>query len=83
MNRSAKLLANMRSNPQGDWDIDDVKRLCRVYGVQCKKPGSGSHYKVSSPKLEVILTIPAHRPIKAVYIRELVKFLDKVGEASA
>jgi len=27
-----------------------------------------------------ILTIPAHRPIKPVYVRELVRFVDAVRE---
>lgn len=31
----------------------------------------------------MILTIPAHRPVKPVYIRELIRFVDAVREREA
>jgi hypothetical protein len=30
--------------------------------------------------MPMILTIPAHRPIKPIYIRDLVRFVDAVRE---
>ena len=74
------LLEAMCRSPQ-DRRIDDVERLCRQYGIACTPPRTGSHYKVKHLVVPAILTIPAHRPIKAVYIRELVKFVDRVREA--
>lgn len=71
----------MRENPRGDWRIDDVVSVCEAFGVACTPPRKGSHYKVKHLSQKEILTIPAHRPIKAVYIRELVEFLDRVIEA--
>lgn len=49
------------------------------------KPTGGSHYKISCREIAYILTVPAHRPIKPVYIRELVSFVDDVasGRVSA
>lgn len=41
----------------------------------------GSHYKVKHESQTAILTIPAHRPIKPVYIVELVRFVDAVTGA--
>lgn len=74
------LLLSMRRNPVGDWSIEDVIRLCEEYGVHCSPPsGGGSHYKVSHPTMIHILTVPARRPIKPVYIRNLVKFVAAVG----
>jgi hypothetical protein len=35
-------------------------------------PTRGTHYKAASPLLEGHLTIPAHRPVKPFYIKELV-----------
>jgi len=67
----------MRSNPQG-WSIDDVEALCGSAGIRCRPPKRGSHYKVSHPSQEDILTIPARRPIKPFYIRKLVRFVGKV-----
>ncbi len=77
MANADKLLDGMRSNPR-DWRIEDVVRVCEAAGVACTAPRKGSHYKVKHIDRIEILTIPAHRPIKAVYIRELVKFIDAV-----
>ena len=75
-----KLLEKMRANPR-DWRIEDVERVCQAYGVACTPPRKGSHYKVNHPSQQAILTIPAHRPIKPVYIKDLMTFLDSVIEA--
>lgn len=81
MVRGSKLLQRMRGNPRGDWGIDDVVAVCDAFEVACTPPRKGSHYKVKHVSQQEILTIPAHRPIKAVYIRDLVEFLDRVIEA--
>lgn len=73
------LLDQMRRNPQGDWTINDIERVCAEHGVSCKPPtGGGSHYKVAHPRIRHIQTIPFKRPIKPVYIRRLVLFLGVV-----
>jgi hypothetical protein len=72
----------MRSNPAGDWSIADVAALCREHSVECMPPsGGGSHWKVSDPSQNDILTVPSRRPIKAVYIRKLVRFIEQVQAA--
>jgi hypothetical protein len=77
--RGDNLLERMRANPRGDWRIADVERLCRAYGVRCTAPsGGGSHYTARAEGIETILTIPARRPIKPVYIRRLVQLIDRV-----
>jgi hypothetical protein len=73
------LLERMRAAPR-DWRIVDIERLCRAFGIACTPPRKGSHYKVKHAAVASILTIPAHRPIKPVYVRELVKFIDLVRE---
>jgi len=74
-----KLREQMRANPR-DWRIEDVLRACEAAGVACSPPRGGSHYKVKHPAMREILTIPARRPVKPVYIRALVSFLDRVEE---
>jgi hypothetical protein len=75
-------LDRMRANPAGDWAIDDVEALCGEYGIRCVPPrGGGSHWKVSDPTQRDILTIPQRRPVKPVYIRKLVRFVQAVMEA--
>jgi hypothetical protein len=73
-------LEQMRRGPQANWTIRDVKRLCRQFGIDCQPPrAGGSHYKVCHASQKEILTIPFRRPIKPVYIRKLVEFIDAVG----
>jgi predicted RNA binding protein YcfA (HicA-like mRNA interferase family) len=72
-----KLLGAMRANPR-DWRIDDVVAVCRANGVDCTPPRHGSHFKVKHVDMPDILTIPSGRPIKPIYIRELVRFIDTV-----
>jgi hypothetical protein len=73
-------LEGMRHNPLGNWTIHDVEAVCRQYAVLCAPPprGGGSHYKVAHPLMAEKLTIPYKRPIKPVYVRKLVAFIDAV-----
>lgn len=77
-------LDRMRRNPAADWTIRDVAAVCARYGIRCTPPsGGGSHYKISHLSQREILTIPSARPVKPVYIRKLVKFIEAVGGADA
>jgi hypothetical protein len=78
----ADLLDQMRRNPQGNWTLTDVQKVCDQNDVTCKAPsgGGGSHYKVSHPHMTYILTVPFWRPIKPVYVRALVGFISIVRE---
>lgn len=77
MPRGDKLLARMRHNPR-DWRIEDVKTLCAAFEVDLDRPPGGSHYGVSDASQAYVVTVPFARPIKAVYIRKLVRFVDAV-----
>lgn len=81
MARADKLLERMRGNPL-DWQIAQIETICAGNGVTCKPPRKGSHYKVSHESQVEILTIPAHRPINPVYIRDFVAFIDAVKGAA-
>lgn len=73
-------LDRMRANPAGDWTIADIEAVCRQYGIRVSPPsGGGSHYKVSHAGSRDILTIPSRRPIKPVYIRKLIRFVDAIS----
>jgi hypothetical protein len=76
--RGEKLLERMRANPR-DWRIEDVAVLCASFGVACTAPRKGSHYKVKHESQAEMLTIPAHRPIKPVYIADLIRIIDAVA----
>lgn len=81
---SDNLLDRMRRNPASDWTISDVTSVCAQHGVRSAPPsGGGSHYKIPHPSQRAILTIPRARPVKAVYIRKLIRFIEAVGDAGA
>lgn len=70
----------MRNNPRADWQISDVKVVCDAFGIALEEPSGGSHYKVFHERVREILTLPARRPIKPVYIRSFVAFVDDVKD---
>ena len=83
MGRREKRLEKMRTNPKDDWTADDVRALCRGYGISCERPDGTSHFTVSDPTQEQILTVVAARPVKPIYIKKLVTFIDAVQNVRA
>lgn len=79
MTKGSKRLEAMRANPVSDWRMSDVESLCREYGVRCVPQARGSHYRLSHPDIPAKLTIPSRRPIKRVYIVDLVALIDELG----
>lgn len=78
MNKRIKLLEAMRNNPR-DWLIDDVITVARQFGIECRSHG-GSHHVFSYPGVEADISVPAHRPIKPIYIRQFLLLVDSVKE---
>ena len=78
MNKRAKLLDAMRNNPR-DWRIEDLLVVARQFGIECRNSG-GSHHVFSCSGVEMDVTVPAHRPIKPVYIRQFLLLVDTVKE---
>ncbi|MCI0600672.1 MAG: type II toxin-antitoxin system HicA family toxin [Beijerinckiaceae bacterium] len=72
-------LEKMRASPAAGWRMSDIEAVCRELGVFCAPPrGISSHHKVGHPSMAAKLTIPFNWPIKPIYIRKLVAFLDAV-----
>lgn len=71
-------MEKMRNNPR-DWNISDLEVVANRYGVMVRK-GKGSHVSFGHPKLQDIITVPAHRPIKPVYVKQFVSFIDALQE---
>lgn len=78
MSKRAKLLDAMRNNPR-DWRIEDLLVVARQFGIECRNSG-GSHHVFGAPNVEADVTVPAHRPIKPVYIRQFLLLVDAVKE---
>jgi hypothetical protein len=75
MTKADKLLERMRNNPR-DWSIEDVKTLAARHGIEWRQPGT-SHVTFSR-RGTMPLTVPAHKPIKPVYISRFVAMIDDV-----
>lgn len=76
MSKANKLLEKMRQNPR-DWHIDDLKVIAARHDIQYRQPGT-SHvtFRFLNKK---ILTVPAHKPIKPIYIKLFLDLLDEQG----
>lgn len=66
----------MRRNPQ-DWRIDQLETLAKQLGINIRKSG-GSHVVFDHPKWIELLCIPAHKPIKAIYVKKFISLIDRL-----
>lgn len=74
MSKADKKLQAMKTNPKADWKMDDLKSLSNRYGIDCRQRGT-SHVTFTCPH-GAMLTVPAHKPIKPVYIKQFVELLE-------
>lgn len=63
----------MRQNPR-DWQIADLQTVARKYGVEWRHQ-KGSHCVFIRDDGRT-LPVPAHRPIKPIYIRKFIELVD-------
>lgn len=75
MTKLDKLLERMRNNPR-DWSIEDLKALARRHGIEWRQPGT-SHVTFSRQGVAP-LTVPAHKPIKPIYVSRFVAMIENV-----
>lgn len=79
MARADKIIEKMRNNPR-DWQIADFEVIAGHRGITVRK-GKGSHVTFTHPKWgAIILTVPAHRPIKPIYAKKFVSLIDTLNE---
>jgi hypothetical protein len=78
MNTAAKLLDSMRLN-SNDWVMAKLLTVAKQHGVEVRSTG-GSHYVFSHPSVKDSLSVPSRRPIKAIYIKRFVLFIDQILE---
>ena len=75
-----KLLARMKNNPRGDWQISHVETLAKRYGFLVSRPKGGGSHVTLRHNSGARLSVPARRPIKPVYIRQLVRLIEHLEE---
>ena len=69
-----KLLTRMRNDPSSDWRIEQLKAIADRYAISYRQSGT-SHVTFRPPRGDK-LTVPARRPVKAVYVRRFLAMLD-------
>jgi hypothetical protein len=74
MSTTDKTLERMRNNPR-DWRIESLKTIARAYDLEWRQPGT-SHVTFRHPN-GAKLTVPAHRPIKPIYVKKFVRLIDE------
>ena len=74
MSRAMKTLALMKANPH-NWRIEQLKTVAEAFGIAYRQPG-GSHV-IFRHASGAMLSVPAHRPIKPVYIRMFVRLIEE------
>jgi len=67
-----KILASMRKGGK-NWRIEDLQTLAKHYGIAYRQKGTSHVFFTFDPGY---LPVPAHRPIKPVYIKRFVELLD-------
>lgn len=72
MNTATKLLEAMRANPL-NWRIGQLQTVARQHGIDWRQEGSSHCVFVRADGQT--LPVPAHRPIKPVYVRKFVRFI--------
>ena len=71
-----KSLRKMRESRSG-WRIEDLLTVAKENGLDWRRPGSGgSHVIFSAAGVREIVTVPAKRPIKPIYIKHFVVLID-------
>ena len=78
MNTATKLLNAMRQNPN-DWAMAKLLTVAKQHGLEVRSPG-GSHHVFSHPSVKDPISVPAHRPIKAIYIKRFIALIDQIQE---
>lgn len=78
MTTADKTLNRMRNNPQ-DWRIEDLLSVAGRYNIEVRNNG-GSHHVFSATGITESLCIPAHRPVKPIYVKRFILMIDSIKE---
>lgn len=74
MSRIEKQLQALKNNPKGDWGIEQLKTIADRMDIEYRQPGT-SHVTFRT-RAGRKLTVPAHKPIKAIYIKMFIELIE-------
>jgi hypothetical protein len=74
MGKQDKNITAMRNNPR-DWHIEQIESVAAHAGLRVRKNG-GSHVVIQRDGCPIEVCVPARKPIKAVYVLQLLALID-------
>lgn len=77
MSKKHKIIEKMRNNPL-NWKIEDFKVIANRLKIEYQQLGT-SHVTFRAKNSDKV-TVPAHKPIKPIYVKLFLAFIDKLGE---
>ncbi len=77
MGKVDKAIQKMRDNPR-DWRIASLETIAKRLDIQVRKSG-GSHVVFMHKDSEIVVTVPAKRPIKPIYIDQFLALINDIG----
>jgi hypothetical protein len=76
---AGKTLQKMRKT-QMSWRIEELQAVAEENFVEWRRPGrGGSHVIFSASGVREIVSVPAKRSIKPVYVKQFLALIDAVG----
>jgi predicted RNA binding protein YcfA (HicA-like mRNA interferase family) len=76
MSGKQKLIQRMRDNPR-DWEIKSLETIALRFNIHVRKTG-GSHVVFLHEESDIVVTVPARRPIKPIYIVQFLTLIDDI-----
>ncbi len=75
MSNIDRLITKMNRSPQ-NWRIEQLETIAKHFGIIIRKFSGGSHVVFDDPRCAELLSIPARRPIKPVYIQKFLNMIE-------
>jgi len=72
--KQGKAITATRNNPR-DWRIEQIESVAASAGLKVRKNG-GSHVVIQRDGCPLEVCVPARKPIKAVYVVQLLALID-------
>ncbi|NLU42056.1 MAG: type II toxin-antitoxin system HicA family toxin [Firmicutes bacterium] len=78
MTKADKRLDRIRRNPRGV-SFEELMSIAKRRGFTVRSV-RGSHFHLRHPSISEILTLPARSPVKPVYVKAVLKLVDRLNE---
>lgn len=76
MSKKGKLIDKIRNNPT-DVRFETIQTILLELGFKERQPkGGSSHFTYTLS--DIILTVPKHRPVNKVYVKQVIKAIDEI-----